>query len=97
MSSHRLRLSRQAEKDFDHILLYTGQKWGLKQLDAYFEKINKALLEVERNPNIGSPCPELSEEHRRFFVGSHVIIYRIQNDKAQVIRILHQSMSLKAL
>jgi toxin ParE1/3/4 len=92
MSSRKLRLSKEAEEDFDHILLYTGQEWGLKQLEVYFEKIDAALSEIALNPHVGSLLAGFSNDCRRLFVGSHMIVYRTHEGEVQVLRILHQRM-----
>lgn len=90
----RLVLSLEARTDLIDILRYTGERWGQNQLLSYRNKVNDALLIIERNPQIGHSTVALPETHRLYFAGSHVIIYRMRNDAIEVIRILHQRMSL---
>jgi len=52
------------------------------------------LLSIARNPQIGRRDEALPETYRLYFVGSHVIVYRIQNETLEVIRILHQRMRI---
>lgn len=89
-----LTLSPEAQKDLTDILRYTGEKWGQEQLLIYRDKLNDALLLIERNPQIGHPSATLPSTHRLYLVGSHVIIYRTRKDATEVIRVLHQRMSI---
>jgi toxin ParE1/3/4 len=92
--SPRLTLSPETQKDLIDILRYTGEKWGQEQLLTYRDKLNDALLIIERNPQIGRLSRALPDTHRLYFVGSHVIVYRIQEDTIEVVRVLHQRMSI---
>ncbi|MEP6606950.1 MAG: type II toxin-antitoxin system RelE/ParE family toxin [Nitrosospira sp.] len=89
-----LTLSPEAQKDFTSILRYTGERWGREQLLIYRDKLNDALMLLGRNPQLGHQSGELSDTHRLYFVGSHVIVYRIRQDTTEVVRILHQRMSI---
>ncbi len=93
--SRRPTLSPEAQKDFVGILRYTGERWGQEQLLAYRDKINDSLVLLGENPQIGRQSDELPNTHRLYFVGSHVIVYRIhEQDAPEVMRILHQRMSI---
>ena len=96
MSSHKLylALSSEAQKDFTSILRYTGERWGHEQLLTYRAKLNDALLLLGQNPQLGHQSAELPDTHRLYFVGSHVIVYRTRQDATEVVRILHQRMSI---
>lgn len=96
MSSHEpgLTLSPEAQKDFIAILRYTGERWGREQLLAYRDKLNDALMLIGNNPLLGHQSAELADTHRLHFVGSHVIVDRTRADASEVIRILHQRMSI---
>jgi toxin ParE1/3/4 len=96
MSSHKhpLRLSPEAQKDFASILRYTGERWGREQLLIYRDKLNDALLLLAGNSGLGHQSGELAATYRLYLVGSHVIVYRAGADATEVVRILHQRMSL---
>jgi len=89
-----LTLSPEAQKDFTSILRYTGERWGHAQLLVYRNKLNDALMRLVENPQVGHQSMELPDTHRLYFVGSHVIVYRLQQDSTEIIRILHQRMSI---
>ena len=89
-----LILSPRARQDFIDILRYTGATWGEKQLAVYRDKIDEALQQLGRNPSLGHHRPDLPETHRAYLVGSHIVIYRDQETRIAVVRILHQRMCL---
>ena len=96
MFSHKpfLRLSPEAQKDFASILRYTGEQWGHEQLLIYRDKLHDTLVLLGDNPGLGHPSAELPTTHRLYFVGSHVIVYRTREGATEVVRILHQRMSI---
>ena len=96
MSSHkpRLKLSPAAQKDFADILRYAGESWGHDQLLIYRDKLNDALMLLGGNPGLGHHSVELPVAHRLYFAGSHVIVYRTRDGVTEVVRILHQRMSV---
>jgi toxin ParE1/3/4 len=87
-------LSPEARTDLIDILRYTGEKWGQEQLFTYRDRLNAALLSIEHNPQIGRLGAAPPTPHRIYYIGVHVIVYRINNTAIEVIRILHQRMSL---
>lgn len=93
----RAALGPAAESDLYHILEYTYQHFGRRQVVDYFEKIEKALHVIGDNPYIGSPLPGSPKGRRGYYFGSHVIAYRIRDEKAEVLRILHQRMNRQTL
>ena len=91
---YRLTLSPKAKQDLIDIFCYIGEKWGCDQLLVYRDKLAEALKTLGQNPYLGHCSEELPETHRLYLVGSHVIIYRTQEEMISVVRILHQRMSL---
>jgi toxin ParE1/3/4 len=89
-----LQVSPQAQQDIINILRYTGETWGQEQLKSYSSKLDTALILIAQNPEIGYRNLNLSEVHRLYHVGSHVVVYRIEDTIISVVRILHQRMDL---
>ncbi|MEO5654690.1 MAG: type II toxin-antitoxin system RelE/ParE family toxin [Nitrosospira sp.] len=96
MSSHKphLKLSPEAQQDFISILRYTGERWGISNCWPTRNKLNDALVLLGRNPQLGQTSRELPDTHQLYFVGSHVIVYRTRQNVTEVVRILHQRMSI---
>lgn len=91
---YRLFVSPQAQQDIAGILRYTGKTWGRNQLLIYRDKLDEAVKTIGHNPNLGHGTSELPETHRLYFVGFHVVVYRMQGDMISIVRVLHQRMSL---
>ena len=91
---YRLILSPKAQQDVENILRYTGEQWGERQVATYNDKLTGALEALLANPASGHLTVELPETHRVYPVGSHVIVYRVQNGVIGVLRILHKRMSV---
>ena len=92
-----IRFSARARQDLIGILRYIGETWGIKQLHAYKDKIDKALLTISREPMLGIQMVASTSKQMqmRFPVGSHLIVYRIELAGISVIRILHQRMQAR--
>ena len=90
-------LSKLALKDIDSIWEYTVQNWSIKQAEKYYKNIISTIKLICQNPEIGKSISEVKETHRRKIVGSHMIIYKFQNDIIYIDRILHQSMDIENL
>jgi toxin ParE1/3/4 len=93
--NYRLLIAPQAQQDIISILRYTGETWGKEQLLIYRNRLDEALKTIEQNPGIGHRSSELSATHRLYLVGSHVVVYRTQNEVISIVRVLHQRMSLR--
>jgi toxin ParE1/3/4 len=88
-------LSPQAEEDFADILQYTLQTWGEKQMYVYRAVIDKALLIIQQNSEIGHRRTEISKIHRSFPAGQHGILYRADPRAVYASRILQDSIDTK--
>jgi toxin ParE1/3/4 len=91
MSARRwqVRLSPDAERDYDDILLDSLLTWGESQMLRYQAAPDHALAEIEDYPEIGSMRNEYLPGCRIRPVERHVLFYRIGDD-VEVIRILHE-------
>lgn len=90
-----LILSPQAENDFADILQYTLTTWGEAQMLAYRSVLHQALLAIHDNPGIGPIREDISDKHRLFPAGQHIIIYRLMDATVHVSRILHGRMDVR--
>lgn len=77
--------------DLEDILVYTKQQWGIHQMKAYSELIQKGLETILKNPAIGCMRQKLPDHYRCFPVGKHLIIYKHYLHVIYVSRILHQN------
>lgn len=89
-----LVLSPEAKDDIEHILRNTAETWGHAQVMVYRAKLESAFATITEQPSIGHTVPELADIYRVYLVGSHVIVYRPQDQALWVVRVLHQRTSL---
>jgi toxin ParE1/3/4 len=98
-----LLLSREAARDYDHVVGWTAENFGARQAQAYKDLIASALREIASDPGCaGSRSREdVGPGYRTLHIargrrrGRHLILYRRQNeDRILVVRILHESMDL---
>jgi toxin ParE1/3/4 len=99
----RIRLGAEAEKDFAHILKYTKDNFGQRQVEIYQSMLLETLALLENGPDVpGSAARDeilngLRTVHvaRRGHRGRHFIMYRAADDQViEVLRILHDAMDL---
>lgn len=96
LDDYSIVLSPQAEDDFTDILQYTLETWGERQLYVYRAVIDKALQTILQNPEIGHQRSDISQRHRSFPAGQHVIFYWVEQKTIYVSRILHQRMDVRS-
>ena len=99
----RIRLGAEAEKDFTHILKYTKDNFGQRQLEIYQTTLLEALSLLENGPDVPASAArdEIQQGLRTLHVarqgrrGRHFIMYRASDDNViEILRILHDAMDL---
>lgn len=88
----QLLLSPEAQGDVADILLYTLQRWGEEQQDRYAAALDKGLLLIQENPEIGRGRPDLFPGCRSYRVREHIVYYALQGETVVVFRLLHGRM-----
>jgi toxin ParE1/3/4 len=85
------RLSHKARRDLDDIWDYSRELWGVRRGTAYLHDIRTAIEMVAERPSIGAVLEDFPV-YRRRPVGSHMILYRLQDGVIMIVRVLHQNM-----
>lgn len=65
---------------------------GARRAAAYLRDIQTAFGLIVERPNIGLVLEGLDDGYRKRAVGSHVIFYRVLDDRIEIDRVLHQNM-----
>ncbi len=81
-----------AEEDLINIWLYTYEKWGEMQADAYLDQLTSGFGLLSDNPQIGKKCDYIRRGYRRFQIKNHIVYYFSNSDRIDIIRVLHESM-----
>lgn len=96
MKKLALRISSEAYSDLEKIWLYTVNKWSKEQANRYYSLIIDEISFLTQNYYSGKSAEHIRPEYRVSFVKSHIIFYKIVDDqKLEVIRILHQSVNIE--
>jgi toxin ParE1/3/4 len=87
-------MSPEADDDYRGILAYTLRTWGEAQMEKYDTLLDTALLTIEDDPRQGRRHPKLPANYRYYHAGRHYIVYRIEGEQLEVVRILHDQMDI---
>jgi toxin ParE1/3/4 len=83
-------LSRKAEEDIIDIFLTGVEQFGQKQAEHYHEQLDKCFRFLAENPLAAHERFEITPPVRIHPVGSHLVIYRIEeNGELFIIRVRH--------
>lgn len=85
-------LRPKAVSDLEDIWDYTVSEWDEEQAERCLRMVNAAFVELACDPSSGKPCDKIREGYHRRRSGSHVIFYRVQEMRVEIVRVLHQSM-----
>jgi toxin ParE1/3/4 len=92
----RLRVSDPARRDLEGIGDYTRREWGARQKRKYLGQIRDAFRMLRDSPGIGTPRDDIVAGLRAHPVGRHVVFFRESGDAVVIVRVLHESMDVKA-
>jgi len=86
---HGYILSIEADHDLEEIFEYTENKFGIDQAIKYLQEFDVLFNHLVQTPALGKERNEIKNGLRSIPKGSHVVFYRIMNDKIRIVRILH--------
>ena len=90
------KLRPRAKDDLDRIWEQTSDNWGRAQARLYLGKIKHACRLIANNPYIGRSQEEFLAGLHVFTVEKHMLCYFIDEDKIDVLRILHRRMDVES-
>ena len=96
----RYLVSPEALADIDEIIEYYAEREEFDRLEKVLETIWQAVetLAHERRVRLGHLRDDLTREPLLFYtVGRYAIIYRIESEPLEVVRILHHARDLRTL
>jgi toxin ParE1/3/4 len=94
--SRQFILAPEARQDLRGILLYTERRWDKRQRSAYKARLDHAMRELARFPNLGRARDDISPGLRGFPVEAHIIFYRVDDQTVRIVRVLHGMMDAAA-
>lgn len=81
--------SPMAEADIDSIWDYSAARWGPDQADSYTDAIRDACQALAGGERQGRTV-DIRADYLKYAVGTHMVYFRDQADRLEIIRILHQ-------
>lgn len=95
MSRRSLQFTRAARRDFRSIQRYTRRTQGTERRDAYADRLNAAIDDLTRFPELGRLLDQTPTNVRYLPVQNHVVYYCIEAERLSIIRILHKRMEIE--
>ena len=96
MSSRRLSdvLSPKARADVEDILAFGVREWGELNAASYESALERALANLSEFPEMGRARDDLRPGCRGLAVEHHVILYRADEYKVEIVRIVHRKADI---
>ncbi|MDZ4749146.1 MAG: type II toxin-antitoxin system RelE/ParE family toxin [Saprospiraceae bacterium] len=90
----KLRLSPAASEDFENILQFTMETWGVNQFEQYLAGFQHVfdIICIDPSSALSKERGELFDDCRSIRSGRHIVFFRLKNDNVEVVRILHDKM-----
>ena len=88
-------LTSAAVEDLQSIREYTLRKWGAEQEEKYLDAMWKRVEEIQADPERWKFRNDLFPGCQLAAQGKHVIVFRMDDEVIQVVRILHSAMDFR--
>ena len=83
-----------AENDLNELIDYIAQD-SPQYASLFYEQVRKKVENLKQFPKLGRKTPELNNLNiRELNIGNYRLVYRIYEEKIQIIRIIHGSRIL---
>jgi toxin ParE1/3/4 len=91
---YRYELSQAADKDLQEIYDYTAANFGSDQAIKYLSGLEELFSAMCTHPNIGRERNEIRKGLRCGSYVSHIVYYRVLNNRIRIVRVLHASRDI---
>lgn len=86
-----------ARHDLASIWMYSRDRWGLDQAEAYLDTLEATIKRLSHLPTVGTERGDLTPGLHKLKAGSHHIYYLFDDTKIDVVRILHQRQDAESV
>lgn len=94
-NQYTYELSEEADSDLQEIYDYTVRKFGAGQAVKYLQELEELLYTLCSHPKAGRERNEIRKGLRSSSYVSHVVFYRIVENRIRVVRVLHASRDIQ--
>jgi toxin ParE1/3/4 len=89
MDTYQLIISPATRDDLKDIYQFGLRNWGQHQSSRYLNHLKEQFWTLTTQPFLGIERPELLRDMQSFPVESHVVFYRVQAIRLEIVRVLH--------
>jgi toxin ParE1/3/4 len=82
------QITPKASQELEDILRYLASVAGFDSSDRFLSHFNQKLTKIAAFPNLGKPRPEWGKTHRSMTISDYLIIYRVSDDRVEILRVL---------
>lgn len=72
---------------------YTAERWSIEQADRYTDEIREACAALAAGSKRGRAV-EIRRGYLKYPVSAHLLYFRIDGDRIEIMRVLHQRMDV---
>lgn len=90
-------LTQAARQDLDSIWSYSARSWSVQQANAYIRDIQDAVARLSLFPKSGRLFSKSYPGVRILHSADHLIVYRLDDSRIEIVRILHGHMDVVGL
>ena len=100
ISRKQIKISDQFYESFEQVYDFGFERFGYLQAEHYGQKIRKSL---DTLPDFYLAYPECrylatkGHMYRNIILDAHLIIYRIKNERIEVLDIIHSASSIRKI
>jgi toxin ParE1/3/4 len=91
-----IRIRPRAREDLKAIWRYTLRQWGERQADLYLQQLDHGIRSLADFPDLGVPSDHTRAGYRKLHVNRHLIFYRPDDSRVEIVRVLHQAMDIES-
>jgi toxin ParE1/3/4 len=92
----RWTLRPAADADLSDIWQRSAERWGVGQAERYIDGLFAVFDLLAEYPELARERPDFVPPVRVHPVGSHLVIYRVEDLTVEIIRVLHARQNLTA-
>lgn len=84
-----------ARADLKHIWRYGVGQWGASQADRYLRDLEREIQGLAHFPEQGVSYEHVRAGYRALHVKRHLVFYRQQRRRLDIVRVLHEAMRVE--
>jgi len=92
----QIKRTKLADADLIDLFVYGAQQFGVSKAETYFRELERVQEFLAENPFLGHEREEFERPVRIHPHKRHLIIYTIEVDYIQIVRVLHHRMDVKS-